>query len=86
MNWLDLVLIAILVAAAFLGMKFGLANPEENGYGGVYIFEDDASLEAFLASPILKEYFQYIYEYKLVYYLLLYTRSQLYLTGDISPV
>ena len=21
-----------------LGMKFGLANPEENGYGGVYIF------------------------------------------------
>ena len=39
-----------------LGMKFGLANPEENEYGGVYIFEDDASLEAFLASPILKEW------------------------------
>ena len=37
-----------------LGMKFGLANPEENEYGGVYISEDDASLEAFLASPILK--------------------------------
>jgi len=35
-------------------MKFGLANPEENEYGGVYISEDDASLEAFLASPILK--------------------------------
>ncbi len=39
-----------------LGAKFGLANPEENEYGGVYIFEDDASLEAFLASPILKEW------------------------------
>ena len=39
-----------------LGMKFGIANPEENEYGGVYIFEDDASLEAYLASPILKEW------------------------------
>ena len=42
-----------------LGMKFGLANPEENEYGGVYIFQDDASLEAFLASPILKEWGQH---------------------------
>ena len=32
------------------------ANPEENEYGGIYIFEDDASLEAYLASPILKEW------------------------------
>ncbi len=39
-----------------LGIKFGLANPEENEYGGIYIFEDDASLEAYLASPILKEW------------------------------
>jgi hypothetical protein len=39
-----------------LGMKFGLANPEDNEYGGIYLFEDDASLEAFLASPILKEW------------------------------
>ena len=39
-----------------LGMKFGLANPEENEYGGIYIFEDDTSLEGYLASPILKEW------------------------------
>ena len=39
-----------------LGIKFGLANPEENEYGGIYIFEDDTSLEAYLASPILKEW------------------------------
>ena len=39
-----------------LGVKFALANPEENEYGGVYLFEDDASLEAFLASPLLKEW------------------------------
>ena len=50
------------VAAVFrnfpgLGIKFGIANQDdENEYGGVYIFEDDASLEAFLASPILKEW------------------------------
>ena len=39
-----------------LGVKFALANPEENEYGGVYLFEDAAALEAFLASPILKEW------------------------------
>jgi hypothetical protein len=39
-----------------LGIKFGLANPEENEWGGVYIFKDEASLEADLASPILKEW------------------------------
>ena len=50
------------VAAVFrnfpgLGIKFGIANQDdENGYGGIYLFEDDASLEAFLASPILKEF------------------------------
>ena len=50
------------VAAVFrnfpgLGIKFGIANQDdENEYGGIYLFEDDASLEAFLASPILKEF------------------------------
>ena len=50
------------VAAVFrnfpgLGIKFGIANQDdENQYGGIYLFEDDASLEAFLASPILKEF------------------------------
>ncbi|MEE3233781.1 MAG: YdhR family protein [Candidatus Latescibacterota bacterium] len=39
-----------------LGIKFGLANPEDNEYGGVYIFQDDASLEAYIESPILKEW------------------------------
>ena len=39
-----------------LGIKFGLANPEENEWGGVYLFQDEASLEAYLASPILKEW------------------------------
>ena len=40
-----------------LGIKFGIANQDdENEYGGIYLFEDDASLEAFLASPILKEF------------------------------
>ena len=39
-----------------LGVKFALANPDENEYGGVYLFEDDESLEAFLASPLLKEW------------------------------
>ena len=39
-----------------LGVKFALANPEENEYGGVYLFEDDESLETFLASPLLKEW------------------------------
>ena len=39
-----------------LGVKFALANPDENEYGGVYLFEDDASLDAFLASPLLKEW------------------------------
>lgn len=39
------------------GIKFGIANQDdENEYGGIYLFEDDASLEAFLASPILKEF------------------------------
>lgn len=37
-----------------LGVKLALANPEENEYGGVYLFEDAAALEAFLASPLLK--------------------------------
>ena len=50
------------VAAVFrdfpgLGIKFAIADQEdENEYGGIYLFEDDASLEAFLASPILKEW------------------------------
>ena len=39
-----------------LGVKFALANPDENEYGGVYLFEDDKSLDAFLASPLLKEW------------------------------
>ena len=39
-----------------LGVKFALANPDENEYGGVYLFEDDESLETFLASPLLKEW------------------------------
>ena len=39
-----------------LGVKFALAIPDENEYGGVYLFEDDESLEAFLASPLLKEW------------------------------
>ncbi|MEE2948023.1 MAG: YdhR family protein [Verrucomicrobiota bacterium] len=39
-----------------LGVKFALANPDENEYGGVYLFEDDAALEAFLASPLLKDW------------------------------
>ena len=39
-----------------LGVKFALANTEENEYGGVYLFEDDAALEAFLDSPLLKEW------------------------------
>ena len=39
-----------------LGVKFALANPDENEYGGIYLFEDDESLEAFLASPLLKEW------------------------------
>ena len=38
-----------------LGVKFALANPDENEYGGVYLFEDDTALEAFLDSPLLKE-------------------------------
>ena len=50
------------VAAVFrnfpgLGIKFGIANQDDEGeYGGIYLFEDDASLKAFLASPILKEF------------------------------
>ena len=39
-----------------LGVKFALASPDENEYGGVYLFEDDESLEAFLAAPLLKEW------------------------------
>ena len=39
-----------------LGIKFALANPEENEYGGVYLCEDEGALEAFLASPLLKEW------------------------------
>jgi len=39
-----------------LGVKFALANPEENEYGGVYLFEDATALEAFLASSLLKEW------------------------------
>mgnify|MGYP001349624883 CR=1 FL=1 len=39
-----------------LGIKFALANPEENEYGGVYLFENEGALEAFLASPLLKEW------------------------------
>jgi len=39
-----------------LGVKFALANPEENEFGGVYLFEDQAALEAFLESPLLKEW------------------------------
>ena len=42
-----------------LGVKFALANPEENEYGGVYLFEDAPSLEAFLASPLLKEWVEH---------------------------
>ena len=39
-----------------LGVKFGIADQEdENKYGRIYLFEDNASLEAFLAAPILKE-------------------------------
>ena len=39
-----------------LGVKFALANPDANEYGGVYLFEDSAALEAFLASPLLTEW------------------------------
>ena len=39
-----------------LGIKLALANPEENEYGGVYLFENEGALEAFLASPLLKEW------------------------------
>jgi|TARA_B100001093_G_C26393501_1_gene828137 hypothetical protein len=39
-----------------LGVKFALANTEENEYGGVYLFEDGVALEAFLESPLLKEW------------------------------
>ena len=39
-----------------LGMKFGLANPDGNEYGGIYFFTNEESLDAFLASPILKEW------------------------------
>ena len=37
-------------------MKFALANPEENEYGGVYLFENDSALEDFLDSPFLKDW------------------------------
>ena len=39
-----------------LGVKFALANPKENEYGGVYLFENDSALEDFLDSPLLKEW------------------------------
>ena len=35
-----------------LRSKIWLASPETNTYGGVYLFEDAAALDAYLASPL----------------------------------
>lgn len=34
--------------------KVWLANPETNTYGGVYLWQDRASMEAFMASDLLQ--------------------------------
>ena len=73
-----------------LGVKFALANPEENEYGGVYLFEDDASLEAFLASPLLKEWGEHpdvseltFSKYRVLPDFTLKTIKQNYISGDL---
>ena len=72
-----------------LGVKFALANPEQNEYGGVYLFEDSDSLEAFLDSPLLKEWGEHpdvseltFKKYQVFPEFTLKTIKQDYLSGD----
>ena len=72
-----------------LGVKFALANPDENEYGGDYLFEDDESLEAFLASPLLKEWGEHpdvseltFRKYQVLPDFTLKTIKQNYISGD----
>jgi hypothetical protein len=38
-----------------LQWKIWLLNPSEGEAGGIYLFEDDAAVEAFLAGPLVAE-------------------------------
>ena len=80
-----------------LGVKFALANTDENEFGGVYLFEDSDSLEAFLASPLLKDWSEHpdvseltFKKYQALSDLSLSTIKQGYLSGDfikdLAPV
>ena len=80
-----------------LGVKFALANTDENEFGGVYLFEDSESLDAFLASPLLKDWSEHpdvseltFKRYQTLSDLSLSTIKQDYLSGDfiedLAPV